>query len=761
MSAEPSPAPVQYDELRKDIAALGFLTETKALALLADLERAQEARDAERNAAISEHVAAELLRSALAAVREDLERAQAERDEYRRRWNHHRGKADQAKLTRNRAIAGLDHWKSRADAAESALAAVKAERDGLRAASNKLDRTLSFFKSVIQSGEAWSATCQRDLDAARAALAATAGEADHTAAPAAPDAEGWCEHDGPWEPKVGDRIRMVKDGLSTRGAAGWLGTIMHHDPSAFISYQIRLDDGGTYESTAAADNENYGWTWASRDCFERWRPHRPASAADAVEPAVPPDDREAADAALAGAADRFLDAMAGSPDDEDMVALARTIATVAHAGQKDKAGRDYIEHPLRLMAQATTDAERIVAVLHDVAEDCREWPLTRLHERGFGPTVMTALDALTRRPWEPYSDYLDRAAQNPLARAVKINDLRDNLNEERLALLPANHAARLRERYAGALARLTAAGSPASSPTRAENAQVPAGSPGQAWDHDDEGASLIVSLRADSAEAALIDTRARLAKCEREHMILWQELGLAKEKLAAAKAEAAGLREALPQIADALDGWSWDLNNGAISDLADRLRALAATAATAAPDAEGEGAALKQALEIAQERGAALVAKMRAAPDAVEPTAFPKLESAGLRGAAAMAREQLGRGAAGSPTRAENARAPAGSPGQGEGTAWDDGEHVWHPASAWTYAQTVKYGRRENTRALVAEARLAALSKAAESARESLLATSEALEKLAGTEILRTTRVAADLAAALKRPVPTDGEHNG
>ncbi len=45
------------------------------------------------------------------------------------------------------------------------------------------------------------------------------------------------------------------------------------------------------------------------------------------------------------------------------------IATEAHRGQHDKAGHDYLEHPLRVMAAGKTTEEQIVGVLHDVVED--------------------------------------------------------------------------------------------------------------------------------------------------------------------------------------------------------------------------------------------------------------------------------------------------------------------------------------------------------------------------------------------------------
>ena len=40
------------------------------------------------------------------------------------------------------------------------------------------------------------------------------------------------------------------------------------------------------------------------------------------------------------------------------------IATEAHQGKFDKAGRDYIGHPLRVMEMGKTEEEKIVEVLH-------------------------------------------------------------------------------------------------------------------------------------------------------------------------------------------------------------------------------------------------------------------------------------------------------------------------------------------------------------------------------------------------------------
>ena len=107
------------------------------------------------------------------------------------------------------------------------------------------------------------------------------------------------------------------------------------------------------------------------------------------------------------------------------------IASVAHQHQYDKAGAPYILHPIRLMMQAQTEAEKIVAVLHDVVEDS-DWTLAQLAAEGFPAEVVAALDCLTRRAQESYEEFIGRVVSNPLAARVKRYDLEDNMNLTRL-----------------------------------------------------------------------------------------------------------------------------------------------------------------------------------------------------------------------------------------------------------------------------------------------------------------------------------------
>ena len=133
---------------------------------------------------------------------------------------------------------------------------------------------------------------------------------------------------------------------------------------------------------------------------------------------------------------------------------ALEIATQAHQGQFDKAGRDYIGHPLRVMEMGKTEEEKIVGVLHDVIEDT-DWTFERLKEEGFSQEVIAALKCVTKLSEnENYDDFIDRVKKNPLAVAVKINDLTDNMDIRRLPYLSDKDVKRLKK-YLKAYKRLT------------------------------------------------------------------------------------------------------------------------------------------------------------------------------------------------------------------------------------------------------------------------------------------------------------------
>ncbi len=130
------------------------------------------------------------------------------------------------------------------------------------------------------------------------------------------------------------------------------------------------------------------------------------------------------------------------------------IATQAHAGQIDKVGRPYIEHPLRVMTLGKSEEERIVGVLHDVVEDT-PWTFEQLSHEGFSEEIIEALWYVTKlSEEEPYDDFIARIKKNPLATRVKLNDLTDNMDIRRLPYLSDKDVKRLKK-YLRAYKRLT------------------------------------------------------------------------------------------------------------------------------------------------------------------------------------------------------------------------------------------------------------------------------------------------------------------
>jgi hypothetical protein len=86
------------------------------------------------------------------------------------------------------------------------------------------------------------------------------------------------------------------------------------------------------------------------------------------------------------------------------------------------------------MEYGKTIDEKIVGVLHDVVEDHPvDFSLDYLRNEGFPEYMIFAISCLTKfDPEEDYDDFIKRTERSLLAVAVKINDLRDNMDLRRV-----------------------------------------------------------------------------------------------------------------------------------------------------------------------------------------------------------------------------------------------------------------------------------------------------------------------------------------
>jgi (p)ppGpp synthase/HD superfamily hydrolase len=134
---------------------------------------------------------------------------------------------------------------------------------------------------------------------------------------------------------------------------------------------------------------------------------------------------------------------------KDLVRLAHEVATRAHAGQVDKVGRPYIEHPTAVAVRLTTDDEQVVGFLHDVVEDTAI-TLAELRAMGFTVDQVLAVDAVTKRCGETLEQSIARVVADPsgIALRVKRADVSHNGDPARLAMVSDEDTrARLQQKY--------------------------------------------------------------------------------------------------------------------------------------------------------------------------------------------------------------------------------------------------------------------------------------------------------------------------
>ena len=96
-----------------------------------------------------------------------------------------------------------------------------------------------------------------------------------------------------------------------------------------------------------------------------------------------------------------------------------------HSGKKGRNNEPAVLHSIRVMNQMKSNKGKIVGVLHDVVET-EKISIDDLAAQGFGKSVCKTVDALSRRKWEKYDDYINRLKKNKLAIKVKLEDLIDN-----------------------------------------------------------------------------------------------------------------------------------------------------------------------------------------------------------------------------------------------------------------------------------------------------------------------------------------------
>lgn len=128
------------------------------------------------------------------------------------------------------------------------------------------------------------------------------------------------------------------------------------------------------------------------------------------------------------------------------------LAFEKHEGQTDKAGLPYVLHPIHLAESMTDEISTVAAVLHDVIEDT-DCTFAQLEEMGFPEESIDAIRLLTHDENEPYLEYVRRIGANPVARKVKLADLKHNSDLTRIPNVTQRDLERV-EKYRKAMAIL-------------------------------------------------------------------------------------------------------------------------------------------------------------------------------------------------------------------------------------------------------------------------------------------------------------------
>ena len=126
----------------------------------------------------------------------------------------------------------------------------------------------------------------------------------------------------------------------------------------------------------------------------------------------------------------------------------RTVSR-GHKEQIDKSGMPYVFHPFHLAEQMQDEESTIVALLHDVVEDT-DYTLDDLSKMGFDDSVLTAINLMTHEDGVPYMDYVEQIKTNPIAKIVKLADLRHNSDMTRLDVVTPRNQERA-EKYLAAI----------------------------------------------------------------------------------------------------------------------------------------------------------------------------------------------------------------------------------------------------------------------------------------------------------------------
>ena len=140
----------------------------------------------------------------------------------------------------------------------------------------------------------------------------------------------------------------------------------------------------------------------------------------------------------------------------DLVLKCQTLVTRLFKDKKDKEGKPYIGHLLRVSNRCETTEEKSAALLHDTLEDIEGMTPGILLYLNIPKNIIDIVLLVTKTKEIPYEEEINKiiSSGNIEAIRVKYSDMLDNSDPERLARLEEETRTRLSKKYQPQLKKL-------------------------------------------------------------------------------------------------------------------------------------------------------------------------------------------------------------------------------------------------------------------------------------------------------------------
>jgi len=150
----------------------------------------------------------------------------------------------------------------------------------------------------------------------------------------------------------------------------------------------------------------------------------------------------------------------------DLYSRSKELVSKLFYYKKDKSGKPYVNHLLRVSEKMTSLDGKIAGLLHDVVEDIEDVTFDDLILFGVPEHIIEALKLVTKietntpltkeQKLQKYNQEIDRIieSRNPLALELKIADMSDNYDPNRLGELDEEKRNWFEQKYGENIKRL-------------------------------------------------------------------------------------------------------------------------------------------------------------------------------------------------------------------------------------------------------------------------------------------------------------------